>query len=105
MSAELINQIKSARRVSVPLVAITTPDPAQTVELICAAVNGDGPRIVWDVVQGLRPRNEIAKEAIALMVGDEDMTIGNPLELLRVARKLMESGVLCMLASALNGRR
>ena len=59
MSAELINQLKSARRVSVPLVAITTPDPAQTIELIWAAVNGDGPQIVWDVVQGLRPRNEI----------------------------------------------
>src|SRR4051812_22225041 len=96
MSAELINQIKSARRVSVPIVAITTPDPAQTVELICTAVNGEGAKIVWDIVQGLRPRNEIAKEAIAAMTGEDDQTVGNPLELLRVARKLPENGVLCM---------
>lgn len=103
----LVTQIKAARRVSVPLVAITTPDPADTVRVVCEAINGETPKVVWDVVEGLRPRGttdagvDASKEAIVKMLGGggtndagADNTVGNPIELMRVARRLPEKGVI-----------
>lgn len=91
----LIDQIKAARRVSVPLVGIATPDPGATIQAICDAIKGSG-KIMWDAVEGMRPRDEAAKEIIAKLIGDQDPTIGNPIELLRLARKLPEEAVLFM---------
>jgi hypothetical protein len=90
----LTQQVKAARRVSVPLVAITTPDPAATIAEICEAIPPAAPLVIWDIVEGLRPRNEPGKEAIAKIVGEQDPTVGNPVELLRLARKLPDQSLL-----------
>lgn len=104
-ASPLIAQIKAARRVSVPLVAITTPDPAATITTISDAVNGDAPKFVWDIVQGVRPqietlpdteggqaeskrRMDTRKQILATVMGEDgDITIGNPVKLLEIAAK------------------
>lgn len=63
MSEKMLRQYKAARRVSTPLVAITTPDPAATMRSVIAATNGDSPALVWDIVRGLRPANKPGQAA------------------------------------------
>lgn len=66
----IVNQVKNARRCSTPLIAINTPDPVATVQTLVAALTtakgaakGDPPAIVaWDVVRGMVPLTEPAKE-------------------------------------------
>lgn len=109
MNAELTKQIKAARRVSVPIVAITTPDPAATITTVSEAINGgqDGkpaPKIVWDILEGMRPRGnnqaeiDAAKTLIANITGDggSDPTIANPAALLTAAQRFPENAVLFM---------
>ncbi|MEQ8786549.1 MAG: AAA family ATPase [Pirellulaceae bacterium] len=56
----ILDKLKAARRVSVPIVGISTPDPAATVELIVTGINGDSPKLQWDSSAGMRPLNEEA---------------------------------------------
>lgn len=101
--SNLTTSFKSARRVSVPIVAVTTPDPAATVATLQVAANGNSICLSWDIVQGLKPlgtsddaitRNQ---EAIGKMVGDsQDNIIGNPTGMLVAAMKLPENGIIFM---------
>jgi len=79
----LIQQVKHARRVSVPLVAITTPDPAATLDGIAAAINGVAPIISWDTDAGVVGVNG-AGETLAEKLGGRKMA-GNPLAILSQA--------------------
>lgn len=107
MSPKLLLQLKAARRCSVPLVAITTPDPAATIQTVCDSVNGGNGqaavKIVWDAVEGLRPRGkndseiEACKKVIANLIGEnDDPTKFNPTVLLSLAKKLPEESMLFM---------
>jgi len=82
----LIEQLRHARRVSVPLVAVQTPDPAATMQTIAASdLNGKPPPIVaWDIVRGCRPINLAGKEVAAI---DGEDSIGNPVAFLEAAVK------------------
>lgn len=65
MSEFIGQQVKNARRVSTPLVAINTPDPAATIKAVCAATNnGDEAicKIAWDVVNGYVGLNDSGQE-------------------------------------------
>ena len=62
----LIDSLKSARRVSTPLVAIQTPDPVATIQRIAADVGGDAPKVQWDFCSGLTAVNPQGEEAIAI---------------------------------------
>jgi len=47
-------KVKTARRVSAPLIAITTPDPAATIAGILASYDkGAPPAIEWDCMRGM----------------------------------------------------
>lgn len=90
-----IEQIKSARRVSVPIIAINTPDPESTIRTVCEVVNGDAPKLEWDVVSGLSGRNNAGTAAVASVTGGEyDDTKGNPIECLVKAAKLPGESIL-----------
>lgn len=59
--------IKAIRRASVPLVALETADPAQSVRDCKNALNGQLdkiPMIAWDIVQGWYPLNTAGKAAL-----------------------------------------
>jgi hypothetical protein len=82
----VIEQLKAARRVSVPLVIWKTPDPASTIEQIAKSANG-APLVQWDIVNGVRALNEKAK-VIIKSLGDDTLGQGNPLEALAAAQKM-----------------
>lgn len=71
--SKLQKRFRAARNAAVPLIAISTPDPAATIRDVCAVSshkpkNGDAPKetplIVWDVVNGVVGRNEAGIKAI-----------------------------------------
>lgn len=80
------DRIKAIRRVSAPIAAISTPDPAETVTKIAKATNG-APKIAWNIADGMVSLNEEGRDVLANAIGDNDSTIGNPPEALKVARK------------------
>ena len=50
---QFVKTLLAARRVSTPLVAIRTADPALTVARIEEAVGKDAAIVQWDIVRGL----------------------------------------------------
>lgn len=96
----LIEQFKRARQASTPLMAISTPDPAATIQSIVKAnTNGNTvPLIQWDCVCGAIGINEEGAKEIAQACGDlgpEDVT--SPVEILTFARALQNRAILFML--------
>jgi hypothetical protein len=99
MTTDFLKQFKAARRVSTPLIAIGTPDPAATIGLILKAFNGEAPAVIqWDIVRGLTPCNPQGQDAISLMSDSPDME-NNPTEMLSKAVKLPAGTCLFMHAS------
>jgi hypothetical protein len=48
---EFVQTFKAARRVSTPLVAVRTSDPASTIQTVVPALNGTA--LHWDIMHGL----------------------------------------------------
>ncbi len=71
MGKTLVEKLAAARRVSVPLVAIETADPAATVRLwkneaVLASVAEHPTALIgWDCVAGLKPLNQAGQAALA----------------------------------------
>lgn len=84
--AEVIQQLKAARRVSTPLVALATSDQGATCEMLVAAMNGAQPIVQWDVAGGLRPRNEKGHEMIVSQIDDPDEMKYQPMPMLEAAK-------------------
>ena len=85
----LTENFVAARRVSTPLIAITTPDPAATTRLIVEKINGTAPKFLWDVVSGLVALNEEAEKVLSELDANEVMgTQKNPVGCLTLAKKL-----------------
>lgn len=96
---DLIEKLRHARRVSVPIVSIDTADQQALVKLIAKAINGDGTPIVqWDVLRGTTPVNEAGRN-VARMTGEgeNDSTVGNPAALLQQAEQFPESTIVFVL--------
>lgn len=75
MSDKLVKDFKAARRVSTPIVAITTPDPGATMDLLAATIEDVGDKrhaaLMWDCVHGLRAipgrkQNDEARKEIGI---------------------------------------
>lgn len=60
----LVDQFRTARLKSTPLIGIEGPDPGNTIEQICGAINGRSPKIVWDAIRGMRGLNDAGSAAI-----------------------------------------
>ena len=77
-----LEKLGHARRVSVPLLAINTPDQASTVRAVAERFGANGnavPIVQWDVCRGVLAINKAGLE-VAAMTGDgeDDVTIGQP---------------------------
>lgn len=98
------DQLKRARMVGVPIVAIATPDPAATVQAVCRLVSeqdnvadGKGFVVEWDVLRGLSGIGEKAREAVlSLSAEGYDDSIGNPVACLSKIAKLPAGVVVCL---------
>jgi hypothetical protein len=60
----LINQLKAARAVSTPLLAVTTPDQPALTQALVDRLNGDTPIVKWDRARGMTPANDHGREAL-----------------------------------------
>ena len=84
---DLKAKFAAARRVSVPIVAINTPDQPSLLDMIAEAVTAEPPSdtgrnkaiFVWDIVRGIYARNEAAKE--------EMVSWGNAQEIVAATRR------------------
>lgn len=94
---DFIRCLKAARRVSTPLLAVRTPDPASAVQLIHQAVNGKcGTTAVlaWDVMRGVYGANAEGKAEIdRIAEGREAATVG-PADVLAIVAQAREDTLL-----------
>ena len=67
---QFVKTLLAARRVSTPLVAIRTADPALTVARIEEAVGKDAAIVQWDIVRGLVRVNDAGTKEIGKVLGD-----------------------------------
>ena len=84
----------AARRVSTPLVAIRTADPALTVARIEEAVGKDAAIVQWDIVRGLVRVNDAGAKEIGKVLGERDSASVGPVDALVAACQLCEDAVL-----------
>jgi hypothetical protein len=89
VNMKFTEQFKAARRVSTPLIAVCTPDPAATVQSIAALV-GTVPMLAWDCVRGLVGLNEMGTTAMA---GIDAAATVNLVETLATAARLPKQSV------------
>ncbi|MHB0961103.1 MAG: AAA family ATPase [Pirellulaceae bacterium] len=91
------NILNDARRVSTPLVAISTPDPAALTASLLLTLPPEVAVVQWDVINGVVARNELGIEAASKMVGDSDNTPNNPAGCAIKAQNLPSNTVLFLL--------
>lgn len=73
--SEMLLGFRAARRVSTPLVAIATPDPAATIDLIRTTLKKDVAVMAWDQVKGLRGLNQDGQASMAVIGIDQRQTL------------------------------
>ncbi|GJL52915.1 MAG: ATPase [Nitrospirales bacterium] len=94
-----LTQIRAARRVSVPLIAVTTSDPAHCIRTILASIlrNSDQPPPIlkWDFVNGILAHNEAGQDALGKGDSTHDpfATI-RPQDALSMARQFPQGTIL-----------
>ena len=82
--------IRSARNAGVPLLAIETADPQQTILNVTKDLNGkldEIPVVQWDFVRAFSAINDKGGRALALFAGNEPQMVTNPTEALSVLAK------------------
>ncbi len=74
----MLTNFKAARRVSTPLLAIQTPDPAATIAAI-TSVDDEVPAIQWDILAGLSRANQAGAAVVDAILGEvENMMLTGP---------------------------
>jgi SpoVK/Ycf46/Vps4 family AAA+-type ATPase len=93
---QLIEQVKAARRVNTPILAIQSSDQPACQTAIATALNGGAVVFAWDPVRGLRAANEPAAEWIKGFGEPKEIAAntGNPNACLDFAQNLPERSVL-----------
>lgn len=107
MNQSLIDQLRAARKVSTPLLAITTADPPATVAGILRAFNGDAkapPVLQHDIIRGVVGLTASGVEARAELVPADDVmgssegpVLQSPAEALAAAVRLPKRSLLFVL--------
>ena len=92
---------KAARRVSVPLIAIGTSDPASAIHAVRSALDANAnattaPLLRWDIVHGLVGLNKPGREEVSRVLGDSASPLASagPSEALELAEKLDDDAAL-----------
>jgi len=89
--------IKAAKRVSTPLVAVSTTDQQALTSALVESLNGNTPIVAWDAVRGYRPANNAGDEMLQTSgISPDDLTMSatNPVESLRLAADMKERTVI-----------
>jgi hypothetical protein len=96
MTNDLIKKIKQARKVSIPIIGITSADQIALSAQIRDICNGNTGLIQHDVIRGAVALNDKGTAALSAMLPpevDPAMATQNPMEFLNLCRSLPESNV------------
>ncbi len=100
---DFLRSFRAARRVSTPLVAVRTPDPAASIKGILESLKAETeeqntPALLWDVCSGLTGLNPLGIDAANIANDGEDpgKVTARPSEMLRAAAKLPADSVVFM---------
>jgi hypothetical protein len=89
VSNVFVEKFKAARRVSTPLIGVTTLDQTAAMVTLEAAVPEGHPVVSWDLLSGMVARNEAGDKALTLAFGDKAAAMTtNPWEALKNAQRL-----------------
>jgi hypothetical protein len=96
---DFVETLKAALRVSTPLVAVRTPDPASTVETVLSVLNGKGdeiPVLHWDIMRGLAGINDAGRSEARRVLdgGNPALVSARPSDALTLAEKLGQDAIL-----------
>jgi hypothetical protein len=95
---DFVKTFKAARRVSTPLMAVRTPDPASAIQAVRMAHDAATrtPLLHWDIVHGLAGLNKPGREETSRIVGGADSSLASvrPSDVLEMAEKLSEDAIL-----------
>lgn len=101
MTKNLITQYQKARAAATPLIAISTPDPAETMRLIQSNMKDGGknvPLAKWDCVGGAVGLNTLGASALKeVCKGNPPDEVVNPVDILVFSELLPAKSVLFML--------
>ncbi len=91
---QLIDMLMKARRCGCPLVAINTPDPAATIDMIRNRINGDPiPVLGWDIARAMYGLNQPGAATLAGLTSDPMMDTVNPVEALNLAAQVPDDTI------------
>src|SRR5450432_2170556 len=91
--------MKAARRVSTPLIAARTFDPASAIQKTLTTLGSrteSTPTVQWDVMRGLRHLNEAGRRVLAQILDGRDPETIGPTDALSLAHRLPEDTILVL---------
>lgn len=95
----ILDNVRSARRVSVPILAINTPDQVATIATLVEGINGETAKVQWDFVRGFRPLNDEGASELAGLGDEAEDAIANPAGAVRAALGFSEGTLVFVLNS------
>ena len=94
-SASFAQAFHAARRVSTPLIAVRTPDPASAIQLILSTLKDDEtPALHWDAVRGLAGANEAGQRHASEILGELEPAAVSLEALFATAEKITQDSLL-----------
>ena len=87
--------LKAARRVSTPLIAVRTFDPASAIQSIINSLpkNAPVPIARWDIMRGLGAANETGKGIVTQLLNGQNPESIGPSDALALATRLPEDAI------------
>jgi hypothetical protein len=94
-TASFAQAFHAARRVSTPLMAVRTPDPASAIRLILSTLKDDEtPALHWDAVRGLAGANEAGQRHASEILGELEPAAVSLEALFATAEKIAQDSLL-----------
>jgi len=94
-TASFAQAFHAARRVSTPLIAVRTPDPASAIQLILSTLKDDEtPALHWDAVRGLAGANEAGQRHVSEILGELEPATVSLEALFAIAEKIAQDSLL-----------
>lgn len=94
MTNNIADRFIAARRVSTPLIAVRTLDPASAIQTLIASGNG-APKIQWDAASGFTALDEAGRLALDSALGGQDpSSVTSPADALIIARTFAAESIL-----------
>jgi hypothetical protein len=92
-----VSAFRAARKVSTPLIAISTSDPASTAELVLGVLRQNSRQSTvagWDILRGLYPGNKDSQDEVTQLLGEREAATVGSAEVLSFAARLSDNALM-----------